>query len=55
MSWSAAYGVFDCLDDRVDEAVGRRVVTALEGREVEHDDVRVVRREDRAPTPSARC
>ena len=43
------------LDDRVDQAVGRRVVAALERREVEHDDVRVVRREDGAPRPSARC
>ena len=49
MSCSAEYGVADVDDDRVDEAVGRRVVAALELRQIEHDDVRVARRELRRP------
>ena len=35
-------------DDAVDDPVGGRVVAALERRQVQHDHVRVVRREDGA-------
>jgi len=37
------------LDDGVDEAVGRRIVATLEGREVEDDHVGMVSREARRP------
>ena len=49
MSCSAAYGVALADDDAVDDAVGRRVVAALEARQIEQHHVRVARRELHGP------